>query len=284
MFNGFDIDNTMLRIGNMNMLLHGVDNPNISYRDSLSQDFSTEEDKYSLILANPPFSGSIDLDSASKNLLSIISTKNTELLFLAHFLRILKPGGRAAVIVPDGVLSNPDKSPTNMRKIIIEDHKLEGVITLPKGVFKPYAGVSTAILIFTKTNSGGTDNVWFYNLKSDGFSLDDHRKPLIHLNKLGVKPKMKLDKKDHEKNNLPDILKRWNLRETSEKNNKKSEQSFCISKAELVDNEYFLNPNLYKQIVTENFKHKDPKKIILELEKVEKEIKIIFSDIKDNFK
>ena len=284
MFSGYDFDNTMLRIGSMNMLLHGVENPNINYRDSLSQDFALEEEKYSLILANPPFAGSIDLDSAAKDLLAVVNTKSTELLFLALFLKLLKPGGRAAVIVPDGVLSNKEKTPTSMRKIIIEEHKLESVITLPKGVFKPYAGVSTAILIFTKTNSGGTDNVWFYNLKSDGYSLDDHRKPLIDLDKLGVKPKIKLDKKDHEKNNLPDILKKWKLRETSEKNNEKSEQSFCISKTELIKKEYSLNPNSYQQIVTENLKYDDPKKIILKLEKIEEEINIILSDIKKNNK
>ena len=280
MFNGYDFDNTMLRIGNMNMLLHGVENSNIDYRDSLSEDFKIEEEKYSLILANPPFSGSINIDSASKNLLSTIRTKNTELLFLALFIKMLKPGGRAAVIVPDGVLSNTDKAPTNMRKIIVEEQKLDAVISLPKGVFKPYSGVSTAILIFTKTNSGGTDNVWFYNMLSDGYSLDDYRKPLMDFNKLGAKPKLKLDKQDHKKNNLPDIIKRWKLRNNSEKNNKRTEQSFSIHKKELIEKEYLLNSNSYQEIVLESINYEKPEKLFLELEKIDEEINLTLSDLK----
>jgi type I restriction enzyme M protein len=209
MFNGYDFDNTMLRIGSMNMLLHGVENPEITYRDSLSQDYAVEEEKYSLILANPPFAGSLDNDGTAKDLLAVVKTKKTELLFLALFLKLLKPGGRAAVIVPDGVLFGSSKAHKDLRKLIVEQQKLDAVISLPSGVFKPYAGVSTAILIFTKTNSGGTDNVWFYDMKADGWSLDDKRQPLLDADKLGTSPATALVSDEHDKNNLPDVLKRW---------------------------------------------------------------------------
>ena len=178
-FHGFDFDNTMLRIGSMNMLLHGVENPDIRYRDSLAQDHAGEEEKYTLVLANPPFAGSLDYENTAKDLLQIVKTKKTELLFLALFLRLLKPGGRAAVIVPDGVLFGSSNAHKTLRKILVEEQKLDAVISLPGGVFKPYAGVSTAILIFTKTNSGGTDHVWFYDVDADGMSLDDKRTPLL---------------------------------------------------------------------------------------------------------
>lgn len=177
MFHGNDMDTTMLRIGAMNMMLHGVDAPNISYRDSLSED-NKEKEKYTLVLANPPFKGSLDYEAVSNDLLAVAKTKKTELLFLTLFLRILKPGGRAAVIVPDGVLFGSSKVHKEIRKEIIENNKLEAIISMPSGVFKPYAGVSTAIMIFTKTNAGGTDNVWFYDMKVDGFSLDDKRKEI----------------------------------------------------------------------------------------------------------
>ncbi|HEX7325823.1 MAG TPA: class I SAM-dependent DNA methyltransferase [Rhodanobacteraceae bacterium] len=176
MFHGFDFDNTMLRIGSMNMLLHGVESPDIRYRDSLAQDHAGEEEAYTLVLANPPFAGSLDYENTAKDLLQVIKTKKTELLFLALFLRLLKPGGRAAVIVPDGVLFGSTKAHKELRRILVEDQKLEAVVSLPGGVFKPYAGVSTAILVFTKTNSGGTDNVWFYDVQADGWSLDDKRR------------------------------------------------------------------------------------------------------------
>jgi type I restriction enzyme M protein len=164
MFHGFDFDNTMLRIGSMNMLLHGVESPDIRYRDSLAQDHAGEEEKYTLVLANPPFAGSLDYENTAKDLLQIVKTKKTELLFLALFLRLLKAGGRAAVIVPDGVLFGSSKAHKEVRRILVEEQKLDAVISLPGGVFKPYAGVSTAILVFTKTNSGGTDYVWFYDV------------------------------------------------------------------------------------------------------------------------
>ena len=188
-FHGFDFDNTMLRIGSMNMLLHGVENPDIRYRDSLAQDHAGEEEKYTLVLANPPFAGSLDYENTAKDLLQIVKTKKTELLFLALFLRLLKPGGRAAVIVPDGVLFGSSNAHKTLRKILVEDQKLDAVISLPGGVFKPYAGVSTAILVFTKTNSGGTDHVWFYDVDADGMSLDDKRTELLPAEKLGPFPR-----------------------------------------------------------------------------------------------
>jgi type I restriction enzyme M protein len=178
MFHGFDFDGTMLRIGSMNMLLHGVEQPDIRYRDSLSEGAGDEEGVYSLILANPPFAGSLDYETTAQNLLRAVKTKKTELLFIALFLRLLKPGGRAAVIVPDGVLSGPTKAHRELRRTLVEDQKLEAVVKLPSGVFRPYAGVSTAILFFTKTESGGTNQVWFYDIDADGWSLDDKRTPL----------------------------------------------------------------------------------------------------------
>ena len=179
MFHGYDFDNTMLRIGSMNMALHGIKNPDIRYKDSLAQDHAGDEEQYSLILANSPFAGSLDYENTAKDLLAIVKTKKTELLFLALYLRLLKPGGRAAVIVPDGVLFGSSKAHKQLRQMLVEEQKLDAVISLPSGAFKPYAGVSTAILIFTKTNSGGTDKVWFYDMKADGWSLDDKRQPLL---------------------------------------------------------------------------------------------------------
>ena len=207
-FHGFDFDNTMLRIGSMNMLLHGVENPDIRYRDSLAQDHAGDEEAYTLVLANPPFAGSLDYENTAKDLLEIVKTKKTELLFLALFLRLLKPGGRAAVIVPDGVLFGSSKAHKELRRMLVEDQKLDGVISLPAGVFRPYAGVSTAILLFTKTNSGGTDKVWFYDMDADGWSLDDKRSPLLSEDKLGAAPRTALKPDEHAKNNLPDVLAR----------------------------------------------------------------------------
>src|SRR5258706_11780748 len=188
-FHGFDFDNTMLRIGSMNMLLHGVESPDIRYRDSLAQEHADEEERYTLVLANPPFAGSLDYENTAKDLQQIVKTKKTELLFLALFLRLLKPGGRSAVIVPEGVLFGSSNAHKTLRKILAEDQKLDAVISMPSGVFKPYAGVSTAILLFTKTNSGGTDYVWFYDCDADGWSLDDKRTPLLPEEKLGPLPK-----------------------------------------------------------------------------------------------
>src|SRR4051812_21876444 len=214
MFHGFDFDGTMLRIGSMNMTLHGVDNPDIRYKDSLAQEHSGDEGRYSLVLANPPFAGSLDYETTAKDLLAVVKTKKTELLFMALFIKLLKPGGRAAVIVPDGVLFGSSTAHKEIRRMLVEDHKLDGIVKLPPGVFRPYAGVSTAIVFFTKTNSGGTDEVWFYDCQADGFSLDDKRNPLLPAEKLGVSPGSRKDghfvnaslsEGEREKNNLPDI-------------------------------------------------------------------------------
>lgn len=272
MFHGYDFDNTMLRIGSMNMLLHGVENPEITYRDSLSQDYAIEEEKYSLILANPPFAGSLDYDGTARDLLAVVKTKKTELLFLALFLKLLKPGGRAAVIVPDGVLFGSTSAHKALRRMIVEEQKLDAVISLPSGVFKPYAGVSTAILLFTKTNSGGTDNVWFYDMLADGWSLNDQRQPLLDSEKLGVHPKVKLTADEHAKSNLPDILQRWHQRESNEKNNERTEQSFIVPKAELAANDYDISLNRYKKVDHEHVEHIAPLQLISELKGLENEI------------
>ena len=272
MFNGYDFDNTMLRIGSMNMALHGVENPDIRYKDSLAQDHAGDEEKYSLILANPPFAGSLDYENTAKDLLALIKTKKTELLFLALFLRLLKPGGRAAVIVPDGVLFGSSKAHKELRRMIVENQKLDAVISLPSGCFKPYAGVSTAILLFTKTNSGGTDNVWFYNMLADGWSLDDKRQPLLPDEKLGVTPSQTLSEADHVKNNLPDILARWRQRDISELQRSRTEQSFCVPKADIASQGYDLSINRYKEVVHEVVEYLAPKEILAKLAVLEKEI------------
>src|SRR5580765_1066693 len=228
MFHGFDFDNTMLRIGSMNMLLHGVENPDVRYRDSLAQEHAGEDEKHTLMLANPPFAGSLDYETVAKDLLAVVKTKKTELLFLALFLRLLKPGGRAAVIVPDGVLFGSSNAHKELRRILVEDHKLDAVISMPSGVFRPYAGVSTAILTFTKTNSGGTDYVWFYDVDADGWSLDDKRTALLPEDKLGPTPKITLTEAEHLKNNLPDVLARWTDHDRAERERPRTAQSFCV--------------------------------------------------------
>jgi len=272
MFHGYDFDNTMLRIGSMNMLLHGVENPDIRYQDSLAEDHAGDEEKYSLILANPPFAGSLDYENTAKDLLAIVKTKKTELLFLALFLRLLKPGGRAAIIVPDGVLFGSSKAHKQLRQMLVEEQKLDAVISLPSGAFKPYAGVSTAILIFTKTNSGGTDKVWFYNMLADGWSLDDKRQPLLPEEKLGVTPAEALTEIEHGKNNLPDVLSRWGSRETTELERPRTEQSFCVPKTDIVANGYDLSINRYKEVVHEVIEHRSPKDIMAKLAELETEI------------
>ena len=271
-FHGFDFDNTMLRIGSMNMLLHGVENPDIRYRDSLAQDHAGEEEKYTLVLANPPFAGSLDYENTAKDLQAMVKTKKTELLFLALFLRLMKPGGRAAVIVPDGVLFGSSNAHKTLRKMLVEDQKLDAVISLPAGVFKPYAGVSTAILLFTKTNSGGTDHVWFYDCLADGRSLDDKRMDLVPEEKFGPVPETKLSKSDHEKNNLPDIAARWPKRDASERRRARTEQSFCVPKSDLVVQGYELRISRYREIVREEIVHKHPQVILEELVALERQI------------
>ncbi|MEI2456738.1 class I SAM-dependent DNA methyltransferase [Lysobacter firmicutimachus] len=256
-FHGFDFDSTMLRVGSMNMLLHGVESPAIENRDSLSQSHAGVEGQFSLILANPPFAGSLDYESTAKDLQQMVKTKKTELLFLALFLRLLKPGGRAAVIVPDGVLFGSSTAHKTLRRMLVEDHKLDGIVSMPSGVFRPYAGVSTAILLFTKTNSGGTDHVWFYDMQADGYSLDDKRNPL--------------DATKHELNNLPDILKRWQQRDKAT-GRARTDQSFSVPKAEIAGNDYDLSINRYKQLVHETLQHDPPQKILAELKVLEAEI------------
>jgi type I restriction enzyme M protein len=280
MFHGFDFDATMLRIGSMNMLLHGVENPDIRYRDSLAESVSSDEDVYSLILANPPFAGSLDYESTSKNLQKVVKTKKTELLFLALFLRLLKPGGRAAVIVPDGVLFGSSNAHKELRRVLVEDHKLDGVVKLPSGAFRPYAGVSTAILLFTKTNSGGTDNVWFYEVTADGLSLDDKRTPLLPEEKLGPVTTVVLSQDEHAKNNLPDVLARWAHRNDEELERARTEQSFCVSKAAIVDLNYDLSLNRYKEVLHEEAEHRHPIKILDDLEHLESEIQQGVSELK----
>jgi type I restriction enzyme M protein len=243
-FHGYDFDNTMLRIGSMNMLLHGVENPDIRYKDSLAQADGDDAERYSLILANPPFAGSLDYESTAKDLQQIVKTKKTELLFLALFLRLLQTGGRAAVIVPDGVVFGSSKAHKKLRQILVEEQKLDAIVSMPSGVFKPYAGVSTAILFFTKTNSGGTDHVWFYDMQADGFSLDDKRTP------------------QPDKSDLPDILARWQKRE-DEGERKRTEPSFLVPKAEIAENDYDLSINRYKEVVYEAVEY-DPPPVILE--------------------
>ena len=251
MFHGFDMDRTMLRIGAMNMMTHGVEAPFIEYRDSLS-DQNLDTDKYSLILANPPFKGTLDADSVSANLLKVAKTKKTELLFLALFIRMLKIGGRCACIVPDGVLFGSSNAHKQIRKAIIEDNRLEAVISMPSGVFKPYAGVSTGILIFTKTGHGGTDKVWFYDMKADGYSLDDKRSQV-------------------KENDIPDIIERFNHLD-KEADRKRTEQSFLVDKKEIVDNDYDLSINKYKEIVYEKVEYPPTSEILADIEELNKEI------------
>lgn len=251
MFHGFDMDRTMLRIGAMNMMLHGVDNPFIEYRDSLS-DQNPDKNKYSLILANPPFKGSLDYDIVSTDLLKLCKTKKTELLFLALFLRMLKVGGRCACIVPDGVLFGSSTAHKAIRREIIENNRLEAVISMPSGVFKPYAGVSTAILIFTKTGHGGTDNVWFYDMKADGFSLDDKRSPTTE-------------------NDIPDIIARFHNWET-EATRERTEQSFFVPKEEIAGNDYDLSINKYKKTEYVPVEYPSTQEIMAQLRDLQKKI------------
>lgn len=272
MFHGFDFDNTMLRIGSMNMLLHGIENPDIRYRDSLAQDHAGEEEKYSLVLANPPFAGSLDYENTAKDLLAVVKTKKTELLFLALFLRLLKPGGRAVVIVPEGVLFGSSNAHKTLRRVLVEDQKMEAVISLPSGVFRPYAGVSTAILVFTKTNSGGTEHVWFYDVRADGWSLDDKRSPLLPSNKLGALPIDTLTAPEHDKNNLPEVAARWLERNGLELTRARTEQSFCVPPAEIASQGYDLSINRYREVVQGPTNHRPPREILATLTELEAEI------------
>ena len=251
MFFGYDMDRTMLRIGAMNMMTHGIDNPFIEYRDSLS-DQNPDKEKYSLILANPPFKGSLDADTVSADLLKVCKTKKTELLFLALFLRMLRIGGRCACIVPDGVLFGSSTAHTAIRKELVEGNRLEAVISMPSGVFKPYAGVSTAVLIFTKTGHGGTDNVWFYDMTADGYSLDDKRTPVAE-------------------NDIPDIVARFRNLE-GENERARTEKSFFVEKQEIVENGYDLSINKYKKTEYEPVECPSTQEIMAELHEIEMQI------------
>ena len=260
MFHGYDMDNTMLRISAMNMMLHNVDNPQIKYLDSLSED-NRDRAKYSLILANPPFKGSLDYESVANDLIANIKTKKTELLFVELILNMLKSGGRAAVIVPDGVLFGSSKAHKDLRKELVENNDLKGVISMPSGVFKPYAGVSTAILIFVKINNlGGTKKVWFYDMEADGYSLNDNRNPI-------------------EENDIPDIIDCFkNLSEQEKK--PRTGKSFMVDKEEIAANDYDLSINKYKEIEYEEVEYDQPQVIIKRIESMEREIADGLEDLK----
>ena len=273
MFHGFDFDATMLRIGSMNMLLHGVENPDIRYRDSLAQDHAEDAGRYTLVLANPPFAGALDVGTVAKDLTRIVKTRKTELLFLALVLRLLKPGGRAAVIVPDGVLFGSSKAHKELRRMLVEEQKLDGVVSLPSGVFRPYAGVSCAILLFTRTDSGGTDHVWFYNMNADGWSLDDRRQLLLPEGKLGPLPAEVLNEAEHAKNNLPDALVRWRQRDGLEREQARTAQSFVVPKAEIAAAGWDLSINRYQAALHDEATHRSPKAILAELTRLEEEIR-----------
>lgn len=260
MFHGFDFDTTMLRIASMNLLLHGIEHPDIRNQDSLAQAHAADTAAYSLILANPPFAGSLDTDSVANDLLKIVRTKKTELLFIALFLRLLRPGGRAAVIVPDGVLFGSSRAHKTLRKLLVDRHKLDAVISMPSGVFKPYSGVSTAVLLFTRTDSGGTDHVWFYDMQADGYSLDDKRTPLGSNGE-----------QTHAHNNIPDIVTRWADR-AAEKTRKRTDQSFLVPRADIAANDYDLSINRYKEIVYDEVEYDPPLTILAELKALEAEI------------
>lgn len=259
MFAGFDTDQSMLRIGAMNMMLHGVENPNIKYQDSLSGD-NTERNSYSLIMANPPFTGNVFQEEISKDLISLCKTKKTELLFLALFTKMLNVGGRCASIVPDGVLFGSSTAHKAIRRELVDNQKLTAVISMPSGVFKPYAGVSTAILIFTKTNAGGTDKVWFYDMQADGYSLDDKRSLIAE-------------------NDIPDIIERFNNLE-KENERERTEKSFFVDKQEIVDNDYDLSINKYKKVEYVAVEYPSSEEIISELDELETQISKEMNELK----
>ena len=251
MFTGIEFDSTMLRIGAMNLQLHGIESPNLIGKDALSVSNADIRNEYSLILANPPFKGSLDYDSVEGSILKTVKTKKTELLFLGLMLRMMKTGGRAAVIIPDGVLFGSSKAHKQIRQELIEKHKLECVISMPSGVFKPYAGVSTAVVIFTKTGTGGTDNVWFYDMLADGYSLDDKRSEV-------------------KENDIPDILDRYhNLADESDK--ARTDKSFLVPMDEIKANDWDLSINRYKEIVYEEIEYAAPSEIIQDIETLDRE-------------
>lgn len=247
MFTGFDTDRTMLRLSAMNLMLHSITQPHIEYVDSVSKQNAISS-AYDIILANPPFTGTVDTESINDNLKTVCDTKKTELLFVALFLRLLRKGGRCACIVPDGVLFGSTKAHKSLRKELVENHQLQAVISMPSGVFKPYAGVSTAVLVFTKTGAGFTDKVWFYDMKADGYSLDDKRSPI-------------------EANDIPDILARFHNLE-AEQDRKPTEQSFLVDKSAIAANGYDLSINRYKEVVYEKVVYDPPAVIMTRLDEL----------------
>jgi type I restriction enzyme M protein len=284
MLHGFDFDNTMLRIAAMNLFMHGVADPKIINQDTLSQSFEEkypelEHEAFDIVLANPPFKGQLDSDGLSPEIYRSVKTKKTELLFLARILRLLKEGGRCAVIVPDGVLFGASNAHASIRELIVEQNQLEAVVSLPNGVFKPYAGVSTAILFFTK--GGNTDRVWFYDLQEDGYSRDDKRNALLSPDKLGVNPDTALSDEEHVKNNLPDVLARWKERENSEVDRPRTSQSFVVPKAEIAENKYDLSINRYKEPVYEEVEYDPPLVILDQLDALEKEIQDDLKELRE---
>lgn len=250
-FTGFDTDNTMLRISAMNLMLHSITNPEIEYKDSVSKQNQVSS-KYTICLANPPFKGTVDAESINDDLKAITNTKKTELLFLALFIRLLKTGGRCACIVPDGVLFGSSKAHKSIRKELVENQKLQAVISMPSGVFKPYAGVSTAVLVFTKTGAGGTGNVWFYDMKADGFTLDDKRSEI-------------------SENDIPDIIERFHSLD-KETGRKRTEQSFLVPKEEIAGNDYDLSINKYKEIEYVPTEYPPTSEILAEIKELQKKI------------
>lgn len=260
MFYGTDFDTSMLRVSAMNLMLHGFDNPNVKYADTLSSGYE-EENHYTMILANPPFKGSLDEADINASLRKVVKTKKTELLFLALMLRTLDLGGRCAVIVPDGVLFSSSIAHKNIRQLLVEENQIEGIISMPSGVFKPYAGVSTAIVIFTK--GGRTDKVWFYDMKADGFSLDDKRNPI-------------------ENNDIPDILKSWKkCKVDSEIKPEKKDKWFWTDKAEIIENGYDLSISKYKKSEYEQIKYEKPEIIMAKVEELENEILVDIAELKE---
>ena len=298
MFHGYDFDATMVRIAAMNMFMHGIEEPNIAYRDSLLPlPDEHEAGTYSLVLANPPFAGKTaqDLDPGLEKVIGA-PTKKTELLFIARFLNLLSVGGRAAVIVPEGVLFGSTRAHKSLRKQLVEKHDLQAVIKLPSGTFKPYSGVSTAILCFTKTGTGGTKDVWFYDVQADGLSLDDKRTPLLDANLLGPIPRtvpaeghgagepVELTNEQLAKNNLPDVLARFQRRRGSERDRERTEQSFTVPAKELAENDYDLSMNRYKEITFQEEETRDPLEIIAEIEALDEQISTALTLLKDALK
>ncbi|MBX9677525.1 MAG: type I restriction-modification system subunit M [Gemmataceae bacterium] len=257
LFHGYDFDATMLRIAAMNLMLHGVDSPDIHYQDTLSNSFPEKfpkqaTDGFDVILANPPFKGSLDESDVHSSITGKVKTKKTELLFVALILRMLKLGGRAAIIVPDGVLFGSSNAHRDLRKLLVDENQLEAVISMPSGVFKPYAGVSTAIMIFTK--GGKTDRVWFYKMESDGFSLDDKRE------KIG-----------DGTGDLPDIREKWFAREKAKKNDRKAKHFFVPVK-EIRDNKFDLSINRYRETEYEEATFDPPQEIMQRLRSLDEEV------------